>query len=64
MRFIDDEGREQRVSDAHHLYHLILARNVDYNTLVWDDDSESWIEAHDHEFFRGLLGSTVPSIVP
>jgi hypothetical protein len=54
LRFIDGEGREQSVSDIIHLYELILARQVDYATLVWDDDRKRWVEAHDHAFFRRL----------
>ena len=67
LRFIDGEGREQNVGDSTHLRDLILAGQIDYNTLVWDDDGERWVKAHDHVFFRSLqevASQAAPRLLP
>jgi hypothetical protein len=64
LRFVDGEGRERTVGDLNHLYDLIRAGQIDYDTLVWDHLAEHWVKAHDHGFFRGLAEAAAPPISP
>jgi hypothetical protein len=62
--FVDDDGREKTVRDLNHLYDLIRAGRIDYDTLVWDALSGQWVKAHNHELFRGLEEAAAPPIDP
>jgi hypothetical protein len=64
LRFVDGDGQEKTVGDLNHLYDLIRAGRIDYDTLVWDALAEQWVRAHDHEFFRGLEEAAAPPLSP
>ncbi|MDT4737074.1 hypothetical protein [Bradyrhizobium sp. WYCCWR 12699] len=64
LRFIDAEGREQDVHDVDHLYELIQARHVGYDSLVWSDEEGRWLAARDHKFFRRIREIAAASPVP
>jgi hypothetical protein len=51
LRYIDAEGREQSVADIDALYEAIRARQVGYESLVFDDTAGRWIKAADHPLF-------------
>jgi hypothetical protein len=54
LRYIDGDGREQVVDDVNHLFEVIKARQIQNNSLVWDEGERRWITARDHEFFRRI----------
>jgi hypothetical protein len=60
LRFVDGDGREKTVGDLNHLYDLIRAGRIDYDTLVWDALAEHWVRAHNHELFRELEEAAPP----
>jgi hypothetical protein len=54
LRYIDGDGREQVIDDVNHLFDVIKARQIQNNSLVWDEGECRWITARDHEFFRRI----------
>jgi hypothetical protein len=66
LRFIDAEGCEQQVSDVNHLYELIQAGALGYDSLVWDDDRQRWVAARNHELFRRIreIAAGSPAAAP
>jgi hypothetical protein len=63
LRYVDGDGREKTVGDLNHLYDLIRAGRIDYDTLVWDALAEHWVRAHSHQLFRELE-EAAPPIIP
>jgi hypothetical protein len=63
LRYIDAEGREQSVADIDALYEAIRARQVGYESLVFDDTAGRWVKAADHPLFvriREIAGQQAP----
>jgi hypothetical protein len=51
LRFIDVGGKEQDATDVNHLYELIQAGQLGYDSLVRDESSGRWVPARNHELF-------------
>jgi hypothetical protein len=51
LRFIDVDGKEQDATDVNHLYELIQAGQLGYDSLVRDESSGRWVPARNHELF-------------
>jgi len=51
LRFIDVSGKEQDIADLNHLYQLITAGQVSYDSLVRDEKAGRWVPAREHELF-------------
>jgi hypothetical protein len=69
LRYIDGDGRERVIDDVNHLFEVIKARQIQNNSLVWDEGECRWIAARDHEFFGRIreiaadIDSPKPSVV-
>jgi hypothetical protein len=51
LRYIDAAGKERDIADIDHLYELIQAGQIGYDSLVRDDKAGRWVPARDHELF-------------
>lgn len=51
LRFLDPDGEERDIADINHLFELIQAGWVSYESLIHDDNAGRWVPARDHEFF-------------
>ena len=51
LRFIDVDGKEQDATDINHLYELIKAGQLGYDSFVRDESSGRWVPARNHELF-------------
>jgi hypothetical protein len=66
LRFIDPDGKEQDVADINHLYELIQASRIGYDSLIRDDIAGRWMPARDHELFvriRNIASQTALSLI-
>ena len=64
LRYIDGDGRERVIDDVNHLFEAIKARQIQNNSLVWDEGECRWVTARDHEFFRRIREIAAASDAP